>query len=429
MLQCGKFKRKREARTLELSWKKKFFTIYAGQAFSIIGSAAVQFAIIFHLTLQTGSAVTLSIAAIAGYLPGILFGSFAGVHIDRNKKKTIMMISDGGIALSSIVLAVAFMMPIQPSNILIYIILFVRGIGTVFHGISMQAAIPLFVPGKELVKAGGWAQLVNGAGNLIGPVIGALLIKFMDMEYVMLVDIVGAILAIICLMCVKLNDPKKEYTKEEKPDFWGEFRHGLKALKKNKLLYRTIPHYVITGFLYMPLNALFMLLVVNYYGGGEAEASYMEIAIGLGMILGSIIVGQFGKMKRKLTIFSLATAIMGSFAFIVGALPPTLFWFGVIITFVWGIVVPFFSVPFGAYAQESILPEDMGRVTSLIYTLCYIGNPLGIAIAGPIADIVGINKLFMTIGILLVINALLCVLFIWKLETEYLYKITVKKKN
>lgn len=413
---------------MESSWKKKFLTIYIGQAFSIIGSAAVQFGIIFYLTLQTGSAVTLSIAAIAGYLPGILFGSFAGVHIDRNKKKTVMMIADGGIALSSIILAAAFIMPSPPSNILIYIMLFVRGIGTVFHGISMQAAIPLFVPGEELVKAGGWAQLVNGAGNLIGPAIGALLIKFLDMEYVMLIDIVGATFAIICLLCVKLNDPKKEYTKNEKPNFSDEFRHGLKALKKNKPLYRTIPHYVITGFLYMPLNALFMLLVVAHYGGGETEASYMEIAIGLGMILGSIIVGQFGKMKRKLTVFSLATAAMGGFAFVVGALPPALFWAGVVVTFVWGIVIPFFSVPFGAYAQESILPEDMGRVTSLIYTLCYIGNPLGIAVAGPIADMVGINNLFMAIGILLVANALLCVLFVWKPETEYVLQKYSKKE-
>lgn len=412
---------------MESSWKKKFLTIYMGQAFSIIGSAAVQFGIIFYLTLP-GSAVTLSIAAIAGYLPGILFGSFAGVYIDRNKKKTVMMIADGGIALSSIILAAAFIMPTPPSNILIYIMLFVRGIGTVFHGISMQAAIPLFVPGEELVKAGGWAQLVNGAGNLIGPAIGALLIKFMEMEYVMLVDIVGATFAIICLLCVKLNDPKKEYRKNEKSNFSGEFRHGLNALKKNKPLYRTIPHYVITGFLYMPLNALFMLLVVVHYGGGETEASYMEIAIGLGMILGSIIVGQFGKMKRKLTVFSLATAAMGGFAFVVGALPPALFWIGVIVTFVWGIVVPFFSVPFGAYAQESILPEDMGRVTSLIYVLCYIGNPLGIAVAGPIADMVGINNLFMVIGILLVINALLCVLFVWKSETEYVLQKYSKKE-
>lgn len=402
------------------SWKRNFFIIYTGQTFSIIGSAAVQFAIVFYLTMQTGSAVTLSIAAIAGYLPGILLGSLAGVHIDRNKKKTFMMLADGGIAITSVVLAVAFLMPSAPPSWLIYTMLFVRGIGNVFHGIAMQAAIPLFVPETELVKAGGWGQMVNGAGNLIGPALGALLIRYLAMEYVMLVDIAGAALAIICLLSVNINDPKKEYAKEEKPDFWGELHHGMQVLRKNKPLFCTMPHYVLTGFLYMPLNALFTLLVVAHYGGTEIEASYMEIAIAVGIMLGSALIGQFSEMKRKLLVFSLATALLGVFAFTVGALPASLFWISVIVVLIWGIAVPFFSVPFGAFAQESVRQEDLGRVTSLIYTLCYIGNPLGIAVAGPLGDLIGIDVLFMGIGVLLFINGILCAIVVNRPEKTYL---------
>jgi len=42
-------------------WKKKFAVIYTGQAFSLLGSAAVQFAVIWWLTVQTGSAITLTL--------------------------------------------------------------------------------------------------------------------------------------------------------------------------------------------------------------------------------------------------------------------------------------------------------------------------------------------------------------------------------
>lgn len=52
----------------------------------------------------------------------------------------------------------------------------------------------------------------------------------------------------------------------------------------------------------------------------------------------------------------------------------------------------------GAIALSSIVlaipQEELGRVTSLIYTLCYIGNPLGIAVAGPIGDAIGVDRLF-----------------------------------
>lgn len=413
---------------MENNWKKRFFVIYLGQTFSIIGSAAVQFAIIWHLTQQTGSAVTLSLAAIAGYLPGIIFGSFAGVHIDRKKKRSVMIMADGGIAVTSLVLAIAFLFTEAPAPALIYTILFVRGIGTVFHGIAMQAAIPLFVPETELVKAGGWGQFVNGAGNLIGPALGALLIANMDMEYVLLVDILGAIFAIVCLVAVKLNDPKKEYTKGENPDFKAEFRQGLAALKRNIPLYRSLPHYIMTGVLYMPVNALFMLLVVSHYGGSELEASYMEIAAGLGVIIGSVVVGQFGAMKRKLTVFSSAITVVGIFTIIIGSLPPTMFWIGVLTVLSLCIIVPFFNVPFGAYAQESVPREELGRVTSLIHTLCYIGNPLGIAIAGPIGDAIGVDRLFVFIGNLLFFNGLICLFRIRKPERNYLDQKSVVEK-
>lgn len=402
------------------TWKRRFFIIYLGQAFSIIGSAAVQFAIIWHLTRQTGSAVTLSAAAIAGYLPGILFGSFAGVYIDRKKKRFIMILADGGIALSSALLAIAFLMMETPAFTLIYAVLFIRGIGTVFHGIAMQAAIPLFVPESELVRAGGWAQFVNGAGNLIGPALGALLISNIAMEHVMLVDILGAIFAIVCLMAVKLHDPEKEYTKGEAPAFGAEFRQGLAALKKNIPLYRALPHYILTGVLYMPVNALFMLLVVSHYGGSELEASYMEVAAGLGVILGSIVIGQFRAMKRKLRVFAASIAAIGIFTVIIGLLPASLFWLGVVSVVVLCMLVPFFNVPFGAYSQESIPQEELGRVTSLIYALCCIGNPLGVAIAGPIGDTMGVDRLFVCIGILLFFNGVICLLRLREPEQKYI---------
>ena len=65
------------------NWKKQFAIIYTGQAFSILGSAAVQFAVIWWLTVQTGSAITLTIASVASFLPNMLIGPFAGVWIDR----------------------------------------------------------------------------------------------------------------------------------------------------------------------------------------------------------------------------------------------------------------------------------------------------------------------------------------------------------
>ena len=87
-------------------WKKSFITIYSGQAFSLLGSAAVQFAIIWWLTEKTESAFILTLATIFAFLPNILFGTFAGVWIDRYNRKTVMIAADALVAASSALLGI-----------------------------------------------------------------------------------------------------------------------------------------------------------------------------------------------------------------------------------------------------------------------------------------------------------------------------------
>lgn len=67
-------------------WKRVFFIIWAGQAFSLLGSSAAQFAIVWWLTVKTGSAVVLATASIVAFLPQALIGPFAGVYVDRHSR-------------------------------------------------------------------------------------------------------------------------------------------------------------------------------------------------------------------------------------------------------------------------------------------------------------------------------------------------------
>lgn len=136
------------------NWKKNFFTIYIGQAFSLLSSSAVQFSIIWWLTVQTNSAMALTIASVVGLLPQAIIGPFAGVWIDRYNRKTIMIIADSTVAISSLILGVCFFFG-TPPLVFIYVILFMRALGETFHKPAMQAAIPQLVPESELTKAGG----------------------------------------------------------------------------------------------------------------------------------------------------------------------------------------------------------------------------------------------------------------------------------
>ena len=89
-------------------WKRKFYTIAAGQAVSYIGSSAVQFALIWWLTKETGSALMLSLAGLFAALPQTILGPFAGVWVDRLKRKTVMIAADLFTGFVALVFAGAF---------------------------------------------------------------------------------------------------------------------------------------------------------------------------------------------------------------------------------------------------------------------------------------------------------------------------------
>ena len=81
------------------NWKPRFFTIWTGQAFSLLGSSLVQFALVWWMTSTTRSATVLATATLVAMLPGIIIGPFAGALVDRWNRKRVMLVSDAAIAL------------------------------------------------------------------------------------------------------------------------------------------------------------------------------------------------------------------------------------------------------------------------------------------------------------------------------------------
>ena len=387
------------------TWKKQFAIIYAGQAFSLIGSAAVQFAIIWWLTIQTESAVTLTIAAIVSFIPNMVIGPFAGIWIDRYNRRTIMMAADGLVALSSVFLAAAFLFMDTVPIWFVYGILFLRGLGASFHLPAMQAAIPMLVPPEMLVKAGGWGNLINSVSSMIGPVIGAAMMGAMHIASIMLVDIFGAALAIISLLFVRIPDVPQN---EQKPDALKDMKQGFAAIRSNKPLVTVLPTLLLCNVISMPLGTLFPLLVRTHFGGEALHNSMCELLFAGGLLVSSIVMGVWGGMKKRFLMVSMAIGLFGIISAIGGLLPPSGFWWFVICCFFMGGCGTFINVPFMAYIQETTAPEMMGKVLSLLMSGITLAMPLGLLVAGPVSEFIGIDKWFAYSGVLMMLTGVLC---------------------
>ncbi len=390
---------------MESNWKKKFIVIYTGQAFSLLGSAAVQFAVIWWLTVQKESAITLTLATVVSFLPNLLFGPFAGVWIDRYNRRTVMIAADGLVALSSIATGIAFLLTEVPPVWFIYLILFIRGIGNTFHSPAMQAAIPMFVPAELLTKAGGWGNLIVSVSAMLGPALGAGLMSVIPMAAVMLVDIAGAAFAILCLLTVSIPDIPRT---SGEVHIFADVKSGLTAMGRNKPLMSAFFPIIVTTIFYMPLGSLFPLLVRTHYMGGAWHNAVVQFVFSGGLFVSSFVMGIWGGSKKRFCMISASVIVLGTAALIGGLLPSAGFWGFAACCFLMGGSVTFFNVPLVAYIQESVAPEMMGKVLSMLTTAMNLATPLGLLVAGPVSEAVGVDRWFIWSGLLMCVTGVVC---------------------
>lgn len=155
-------------------WKKNFYILWAGQAISVLTSSILQMALIWYLTAQTGSALVLSLASMAGFLPSAILGMVAGTLVDRVSRKTAMIGADLFIAAVSLVLVLASAGGELPIS-LVLAVLAVRSMGTAFHTPAISAATPLIVPAEELTRCSGYTQSLQTVGYIAGTAIAGIL--------------------------------------------------------------------------------------------------------------------------------------------------------------------------------------------------------------------------------------------------------------
>lgn len=378
------------------SWKRTFFTIQSGQAISLITSSALQMALIFYLTEKTNSSMTLALATLVGFLPQGVLGLFIGGWIDRHSRKRIMIGADLFIAVVSALLAVisAFL---DPPVWVVLAILFLRSIGSAFHTPSINAVTPLIVPTDKLAKCTGYIQSLQSVSSIVSPALGALLYAQCTLTEIIALDVVGAVIASIAVMLVKIPNIDVANIPQSEGVLAGA-KEAYRILAQQKGLLTLLWMGALYMFAYMPINALFPLISMNHFGGTTWHVAMSESVFAAGMLLGGIVLGVWGGFQRKTTTVLLSIAVMGIALLIAGVLPASGFIAFVVCCAIMGFSAPFYGVQTAIY-QEMVRPEYLGRVFSLSLSTMSLAMPLGLIAAGCFADMTGVETWFAISGI------------------------------
>jgi len=392
---------------ISFSWATRFFTIWTGQAFSLFGSALVQFSLIWWLTQKSGSATVLAIATLVGMLPQIVIGPFAGALVDRWNRRIIMILADGTIAAFSLLLAYLFATgTVQIWQI--YAVMMVRAIGGAFHFPAMSASTPLMVPKEQLTRVNGLNQALQGVNSLVAPPVGALLLSILPTQGILLIDVGTAALAILPLLFIPIPQPQRyeEFQQQKvKPGLVQDIRDALAYIRSIPGFTAIIFMALFLNFLLVPTGALTPLLITKHFGKGAIELGLMESSMGFGIIAGGVLLSIWGGFKKKIVTTVIGIIGLGLGVMLVGLAPANLFALAIAGNIILGFMLPIANGPVGALMQSIVRPDMQGRVMSLLNSGATAISPLGLLIAGPFSDWLGIRVWFWAGGILCIMIA------------------------
>jgi DHA3 family macrolide efflux protein-like MFS transporter len=377
-------------------WKRVFVIIWTGQLISTLSSAVVGYAVVFWLSIETKSAEVLALATIASLLPQMVIGPFTGVFVDRWDRRRTMILSDIFITVCTFLMAVMFMNG-EVKISFVYLLLVMRSVGSAFHVPAMQASIPLLAPESELLRISGINQIIQSVSVIAGPAIAALLITVLNMTWVLMFDVAGALIAVVTLLLVHIPNPLRKEDAPE-PHVIRELKQGLFEIYARPGLLWLFIIILVAHFFIMPVAAMFPLLTINHFNGGTYQMSIVEVCWGLGMLAGGAMLGIKRFKIPEIVIINSTFLVLGLTFLFSGILPESGFWIFAGLTLVGGITMALYSAAFMVLIQTTVDTSVMGRVFSLYGSITLLPSMIGLLQTGFIADAIGVPNAFIISG-------------------------------
>lgn len=379
------------------SWKRPFFTLWTGQVISLVGSGLVQFALVWWLTTKTGSATVLTTAVLIAMLPNVILAPVAGVVVDRRSRRLVMIVADATAALATLWLAVMFTVN-RVEVWHVYVALCVRGAAGAFQLPAAQSTISLMVPEAHLARVAGLNQMVQGLLTIASPPVGALLLAMLPFQGVMAIDVVTAIAGIGALLVVAIPRPAPATNVEARPSFWAELAEGLRYVRGWSGLMVILVMATVINFFLIAAAALMPMLVTLHFGGKVLDLAKLESIFGGGALVGGVVLGVWGGFRPRILTFLVGLVGIGAGFLLMGLAPTDRFELGLASAFLAATMVPMANGPMTAVLQSAVAPRMQGRVFALVTSAVTAVAPLGLLVAGPVADLVGVRVWYIAGG-------------------------------
>ncbi|PHF40171.1 MFS transporter [Bacillus toyonensis] len=389
----------------ENNWRMNIILFLTAQTISLFGSSLVQYAIIWYITLTTSSGAMLTISTVCGFLPQIAISLFAGVWIDRYDRKKMIMLSDGIIAIATLILAILFLTGYK-SIWMLFIVLLIRSAGTGVQTPAVNALIPQIVPKDYLMKVNGINSSITSLIMFLSPAVSAVILSVTSIETTFFMDVITAIIGISIMFIIQVEGHVNVGVKQ-KSNLQG-IKEGFAYLKENVCMKRLLVLLIIIMILISPAAFLTPLMVTRSFGAEMWRLTASEMTFSAGAAAGGVLIAAWGGFRNRMHTTALACALYGLLMVGLGIAPVFIMY--LVFNFLIGITMPCFNTPVTVLLQEKVDPVMHGRMFSLVQIANSCALPLGMIIFGLLADVFSVEVLLIYAGIFVLFCAMYVVL-------------------
>lgn len=363
------------------------------------------------LALQhNGSASDAAIVATAGTVPLLVATVLAGAAVDYLGRRRVSMLSDALSGLS-VALVPLLAMGFGAGAVNVWTLSALAALGAFFDPAGMTARISMVPEAAErtgwtLDRANSLYQANFNLAYIVGPGVGGVLIAALGGVQTMWVSTALFAVAIGAAALIRLAGAGRPDRAQLPEKVWPGIVEGLRFVWGNRVLRTLAVVDLLLNGLYVPIEAV---LFPKYFTDLDQpqQLGWVLVALSAGGLLGALgyaITSQF--LSRRSTLI-IAAITLGVTTTVIAFLPPLPLILGLsfLVGLVFGPIGPIYN-----YVMQTRAPAHLrGRVIGVMSSLAYAAGPVGLILAGPLADQAGLTVAFLALGVPMILVGLVSI--------------------
>ncbi|HEU5101381.1 MAG TPA: MFS transporter, partial [Roseiflexaceae bacterium] len=270
-------------------WRHRdFMRLWAGQSVSQLGSTITREALPYTAILALGATpIQMGLLGAAGAAPLLLLGLFAGVWVDRLRRRPLMIAADIGRALLLLSIPVAFLLGWLRIEQL-YLVAALAGVLTVIFNVAYQASLPGLVRREHLLEGNSKLGLSESVAEIAGPPLGGVLVQLVSGPITLLLDAGSFVFSALMLRRIQAEEPPTP--PEQHEHIWRDLATGLRAIWAEPLLRAMAGTATIQSFFGWFYGAIYGLYAIHVVGMSTATLGITVAFGGVGALFGALLV-------------------------------------------------------------------------------------------------------------------------------------------